>query len=160
VSDQRSWLPLAAVFLLTLATSGLLYWAVHRASAAPIVAYYQETLSEEALRAYVQDEQVILHGRQLFHTNCTLCHGTSGQGIIGVNLRDEYWLHGSNLQQISESIANGNPKRGMAPWKPVFSQSDLHAVVAYIVSLQGTDDGSGKPPEGVLQPMDWRKKSH
>ena len=155
MAEQRSWLPLVAVIIIAIATLGLLFWALHRAGAAPQVKSYRETMSESALQSLMHDDERIYKGRQLFTHNCTLCHGTQGQGLVGPNLRDEYWLRGGTLQHISESIANGNPARGMAAWSPVLSQDDIHALVAYIVSLQGTEDGSGKVPEGVHAPMSW-----
>jgi cbb3-type cytochrome c oxidase subunit III len=156
VADERSWLPLAAVGVIASATIVLLFWAVHRAGAAPTIIHYREVVSESTLRALVHDNALQEQGRQLFLRNCTLCHGIYGQGLVGPNLRDDYWLHGSDIQRIVESIANGNPAKGMAPWKPVLSVTDLHALAVYVASLQGSDDGQGKAAEGVKQPITWR----
>ncbi len=155
MQEQRSWLPLVAVIIIAVATLGLLYWVLHRAGAAPQVKNYTEATSESALQVFVQDKINAQKGRELFIKNCTLCHGTQGQGLVGPNLRDDYWLRGAHLQNISESIANGNPVRGMAAWSPVLSPEEIHMLVAYIVSLQGSEDGSGKAPEGVQTPMKW-----
>jgi cytochrome c oxidase cbb3-type subunit III len=129
---------------------------VHRANAPKIIEQYRETLSENALRALTTDNARQEQGRQLFLRNCTLCHGIYGQGLVGPNLRDDYWLHGSDMQRIVESIANGNPQKGMAPWKPVLSVPELHALAVYVASLQGSDDGRGKAAEGTKQPITWR----
>jgi cbb3-type cytochrome c oxidase subunit III len=117
---------------------------------------YRESESEDTLRALARDADRIALGRTLFQRNCTLCHGTVGQGLTGPNLRDEFWLKGSDLQRICESIANGNPANGMAAWRNALKPPDLHALAAFIASLQGSEDGTGKAPEGTKQPMTWR----
>ena len=157
--ENRSWLPLVAVGVIAAATIALLSWAVHRAGAAPTVIHYREVLSESALRVLIHDSNLHEQGRQLFLRNCTLCHGIHGQGLVGPNLRDDYWLHGSDMQRIIESIANGNPTKGMAPWKPVLSVTDLHALAVYVASLSGNHDTQGKAAEGVKQPIIWRTTS-
>ena len=156
MTDERSWLPLSAVSLIAVAIITLLYWLLHRGSATAPVTLYREALNESALRSLITDASLQEQGRHLFIRNCTLCHGIYGQGLIGPNLRDDYWLHGSDMKNIIESIANGNPSRGMAPWKPVISQTDLHALAVYVVSLHGSDDSQGKAPEGSKQPITWR----
>ncbi len=113
-------------------------------------------MAETELRAVAQDPVLIANGGALYSRNCTLCHGTLGQGLSGPNLRDEHWLNGSDLTRICESIANGNPAKGMAPWHPALKPGDLHALAAFIASLQGSEDGRGKAPQGNVQPMEWR----
>ncbi len=131
-------------------------WTVLHHDTAPTRLPYQETTAEDVLRRQARDPAVVARGRALFLRNCTLCHGTAGQGLTGPNLRDEHWLKGADLQRISESIANGNPARGMAAWSAVLPPDDLHALAAFIASLQGSEDGSGKAAEGTQQPMTWR----
>lgn len=151
----RPWFPYVAG-LLTGGVALAVVWFVLHHDTLPERPLYREATSEEELRAGARDPAVIARGRSLFLRNCTLCHGTAGQGLTGPNLRDEHWLKGSDLQRISESIANGNPARGMAAWSAVLPPADLHALAAFIASLQGSEDGSGKTPEGVPQPMSWR----
>lgn len=122
---------------------------------APPTPPYHEALSEEALRPRLRDPALVDQGRQLYVQNCTLCHGVQGQGLTGPNLRDDAWLNGSDARRIVESIANGNPAKGMAPWHRVFAPDKLHALAAYIASLRGSEDGSGKAAEGTRQPIGW-----
>lgn len=137
----------------------LMWQALHHQGSQPAMAAYREATNENDLRTLAQDPVMVANGRALFLGNCTLCHGTSGQGISGPNLRDEYWLKGSDLTNICESIANGNVQKGMAEWKRVLKPDDFHALAAFIASLQGSEDGSGKLPEGSAQPMTWRKSA-
>jgi mono/diheme cytochrome c family protein len=156
---DRSWWPwvagsgLAGIVLL------VLNWALHRADPPSRQEPYHEASSEVELRSLARDPAHMARGRQLYSRNCTLCHGTVAEGGSGPNLRDEFWLHGADLTAICENIANGNPLKGMAAWKPVLKPADLHALAVFLASLQGSEDGSGKKPEGARQPMTWRGES-
>ena len=148
------WLPVATGVGVLLVAGVSVSLITH--PTAPPLPQYREQLSEDTLRVEAREPDVIAHGQTIFRQNCTLCHGTGGQGGFGPNLRDDFWLHGSDLTRIAESIANGNPSRGMAPWQRVLSPTDLHAVAAFIASLHGSEDGTGKTKEGTRQPMTWR----
>jgi mono/diheme cytochrome c family protein len=148
-------MPVAAGLLTGGVVLVVVWFALHH-DTTPARPPYHESMSEADLRTLARDADQIARGRALFQRNCTLCHGTAGQGITGPNLRDEFWLKGSDLQRICESIANGNPAKGMVAWSNALKADDLHAVAAFIASLQGTEDGTGKAPEGIKQPMTWR----
>jgi mono/diheme cytochrome c family protein len=157
MTNTRSWIPYAAG-LITGGVVLLVVWFVLHHDVQPDRPPYHEATAENDLRTLAHNAEAIARGRTLFQRNCTLCHGTAGQGLVGPNLRDEYWLKGSDLQRICESIANGNPAKGMAAWSTVLKPDDLHALAGFIASLQGTEDGKGKAAEGVRQPMTWRNK--
>jgi cytochrome c oxidase cbb3-type subunit 3 len=107
-------------------------------------------MSEADLLAYVKDSAKVKAGKELFQVRCVACHGASGQGLIGPNLTDEYWLHGGKLTEISNTITNGVPDKGMPPWGPVMSAEQIHSVVAYIRSIHGTNPAGAKAPQGEL----------
>lgn len=155
MNPLRSTLPLGGLFAGG-AVLAALWLALHHEPPASARVAYHEATAEGALRATARDPALIARGHDLFSRNCTLCHGTLGQGLNGPNLRDDHWLNGSDLTHICESIANGNPAKGMAAWSPALKPDDLHALAAFIASLQGSEDGSGKAPQGTLQPMTWR----
>lgn len=155
MSSARSWFPYAAGLITGGVALAVVWMALHH-EPAPVRPPYRETRDEAVLRKEADDPAVIARGRALFQRNCTLCHGTAGQGQTGPNLRDDHWLKGSDLQRICESIANGDPAKGMAAWSAALSPDDLLALAAFIASLRGSEDGSGKAPEGSLQPMTWR----
>ena len=151
----RAWFPYAAGIITGGVALVVVWVALHHEPAAAQREPYRETRDEAALRAAAADQAVIARGRALFQRNCTLCHGTVGQGHTGPNLRDDHWLKGSDLQRICESIANGNPAKGMAAWSPTMSPDQLLALAAFIVHLRGSEDGSGRQPEGVHAPILW-----
>ena len=156
--SPRAALPITAGLVAGGAVLVLLWLALHHepTAAVPRVVYHEAT-PEAELRTVAMDTVLIERGRSLFSRNCTLCHGTLGQGLNGPNLRDDHWLNGSDLTHICDSIANGNPSNGMAAWYPALKADDLHALAAFVASLQGSEDGSGKAPQGTAQPMTWRK---
>jgi mono/diheme cytochrome c family protein len=112
-------------------------------------------LPEAELRALSHRPDLVARGRALWG-NCVGCHGLQGQGVQGPNLRDDYWLHGSRMTDICRSIRDGYPQKGMPAWGAVgIVADDVHALAAYVVSLHGSEDGTGKKPEGVRAPIDY-----
>ena len=163
MSDQmippRSLVPWGTGLIAGAVALALMWQALHHQGSQPATMPYREATSENDLRTLAQDPVMVANGRALFLGNCTLCHGTAGQGITGPNLRDDHWLNGSDVTRICESIANGNPDKGMVAWQAKLKPQDFHALAAFIASLQGSEDGSGKSPEGAAHPMMWRKSA-
>ena len=96
------------------------------------------------------DAQTLEAGKAVFAQNCVPCHGPQGQGVIGPNLTDEYWLHGNTYADIVTTITNGVPEKGMISWKATLGSQRIQQVAAYVVSLQGTHPPNPKPPQGQL----------
>jgi len=55
-------------------------------------------------------------GQRVYISNCAACHGQEGQGGVGPNLTDDYWLHGGHIKSIYGTIKNGVPEKGMIAW--------------------------------------------
>jgi len=89
-------------------------------------------------------------GKELFVKNCSGCHGEKGQGEVGPNLTDKYWLHGGAIKNIHSSIEGGISGKGMISWTDVFSKQEMREISAYILSLRGTTPPKAKKPEGEL----------
>jgi cytochrome c oxidase cbb3-type subunit 3 len=106
-------------------------------------------MSDDALRALRQDVGVMTSGQEIFATRCAACHGQKGEGLIGPNLTDEYWLHGARPSDIYRVIAEGVPDKGMVPWKGQLRTDDLKSITAYVLALQGTHPPNAKPPQGT-----------
>ncbi|MBZ4191061.1 cbb3-type cytochrome c oxidase N-terminal domain-containing protein [Niabella beijingensis] len=89
-------------------------------------------------------------GKQLFVNNCTACHGTAGQGGVGPNLTDDYWLHGGAIGDVFKTIKLGVVEKGMMSWKDVFSATQIAEIASYIKSIHGTNPAGAKEPQGEL----------
>ncbi len=91
-------------------------------------------------------------GKQVFTTNCVACHGMLGEGTIGPNLTDNFWIHGNTDQDILQVIANGVPEKGMVAWKTVLNPKKIQDVAVYVTTLKGTNPPNPKAPEGTEYP--------
>ena len=56
---------------------------------------------------------VLDSGRQTYAKFCAPCHRADGGGLVGPNLTDSYWIHGSNFTDNVTVIWNGVPAKGM-----------------------------------------------
>lgn len=101
----------------------------------------------EMLLALAKDISAVSRGSQVFATRCAACHGQKGEGMVGPNLTDEYWLHGGAIEQIHNVIEVGVPAKGMLAWKGLMPPEEIDAVTAYIWSIRNTNV-PGKAPQG------------
>lgn len=107
-----------------------------------------KALAEQDLVAMVKDPGKIELGVKVFQTKCASCHGVQGQGGIGPNLTDEYWLHGGKMAEILKTITNGVSGKGMPPWGPMMSPDEIQGVTVFIRTLAGTHPAGAKAPQG------------
>jgi cytochrome c oxidase cbb3-type subunit 3 len=153
------------IFVLTIVFS-VGYWIYYEIGPGPtVIAQYEAEMrgaerqaaatpaaagvSEQMLRGLVADARATAAGKEIFATRCTPCHGPQGQGVIGPNLTDEYWMHGGTLLDIRRSVSDGIPEKGMIPWKDQLKPDELNAVVAYVATLRGTNPPNPKPAQGT-----------
>jgi|SRR5690606_10006146 len=87
-------------------------------------------------------------GKAVFAANCVACHGGLGEGGIGPNLTDDYWLHGSDIRDIFRVVKYGVPAKGMVPWEQTLTPAQIAEVSNYIVTLKGTNPPNAKEPQG------------
>jgi len=105
--------------------------------------------SNEDYVALLNNPEALEKGKTEYMLKCMACHGDKGQGLIGPNFTDEYWIHGNGtVAAILEVANNGVADKGMPPWKGVISEDTLEAVAVYIYSLYGTNPEGAKPPQG------------
>lgn len=104
--------------------------------------------TETELLAVFKDHERQEEGHAVYHARCVACHGDHGQGGIGPNLTDEYWLHGGKLTEIATTVSRGVPDKGMPPWGPILKDHEIHSVVAYIRSLHGSKPKGAKAAQG------------
>ena len=106
--------------------------------------------SPEQITALTKDAAAIALGKQVYGQNCAACHRADGGGQIGPNLTDDAWLHGGAIEQIQKTVADGVLEKGMPPWGKVLKPAQLDAVVAYVVTLLGTNPPNPKEPQGEV----------
>jgi cytochrome c oxidase cbb3-type subunit 3 len=99
-----------------------------------------------------KDAVMLDQGHNIFLTYCAPCHRPDGGGLVGPNLTDDYWIHGSNFVDNLKVIINGVPEKGMLTWRGVLKPNEIHAVASYIYTLRGTHPPNPKPPENQQQP--------
>jgi len=89
------------------------------------------------------------NGKAIFAANCQACHGQSGEGTIGPNLTDRFWLHGGEIKDIFKTVKYGVPDKGMVPWEQTLTPAQIAEVSNYIVTLRDTKPANPKAAEGV-----------
>jgi cytochrome c oxidase cbb3-type subunit III len=105
---------------------------------------------DETSVTVLQEKALIEEGKTLFEQNCRACHGAIGEGGVGPNLTDAYWLHGGKINDIFKSIKYGIPEKGMISWQAKLKPAEIQKVASYILTLQGTNPPNGKEPQGDL----------
>ncbi len=105
------------------------------------------TIDENSVK-FDNTPSVLADGKTIFTTNCVVCHGDKGQGIIGPNLTDEYWLHGEGINNVFKTIKYGVPEKGMISWEKNLNPKQISAVANFILSLKGTNPAGAKSPQG------------
>lgn len=93
-------------------------------------------------------------GKDLYVINCVSCHGNGGEGTVGPNLTDEYWIHGGGIKNIFATISNGVPAKGMITWKAQMNPKQIQQLASYVLTLKGTNPPNGKAPEGNV----WKEE--
>lgn len=109
-----------------------------------------ESVSNEEILAIMKNKELIAGASQDYLANCMACHGAGGGGVIGPNLTDKYWLHGGKPVDIYQTILKGVPDKGMVPWQGILSPGQIKNLVAYIMTLEGTNPPGAKAPQGEL----------
>lgn len=94
--------------------------------------------------------QDISEGKSIYMANCVACHGAAGQGGIGPNLTDPYWLHGGGIKNVFKSVKYGIPEKGMIPWQDALKPLEIQQVSSFIMSMEGTNPPDGKDPQGDI----------
>lgn len=96
------------------------------------------------------DAADISDGQKVFTQNCAACHGKAGEGIVGPNLTDGYWLHGGGIKDVFKTIKYGWAEKGMRSWKDDLSPVQIAHVASYIKSIHGSNPPNAKAQQGEL----------
>ena len=79
----------------------------------------------------------IQYGAQIFATQCTPCHGTSGDQIPGVNFRAGQFKRVVTDNDLRATITTGVPGTAMQPF--AFGASELTGIVSYLRNMASFD---------------------
>lgn len=155
-------------FYVSIIFAGIYLWRYHVSHTAPLsgeeysiamqkaeaqkALYLKKTASnvDENTVKLLTDAADITNGQKVFMQNCAACHGKTGEGTVGPNLTDDYWLHGGSLKDIFKSVKYGWPEKGMRSWKEDLSPVQVAQVTSYIKSLHGTNPPNAKEKQGEL----------
>lgn len=96
------------------------------------------------------DATGIAEGGKIFKQTCIACHGQNGEGGIGPNLTDDYWIHGGKMNDIYKTIKLGYPEKGMQSWESMYSPVQMRDLASFVKSLKGTKPANPKAPQGDL----------
>ncbi|HRE42153.1 MAG TPA: cbb3-type cytochrome c oxidase N-terminal domain-containing protein [Ignavibacteria bacterium] len=100
--------------------------------------------------AKMTDESTLSKGKDIYLKNCVTCHGNNGEGLVGPNFADDYWIHGGSIKDLFVIIRDGVPAKGMISWKTQLNPKQMQDVANYILTFKGTNPPNAKAPEGVI----------
>jgi cytochrome c oxidase cbb3-type subunit 3 len=110
----------------------------------------ESPLTEADLMAVFNDSGKRQLGAAVFKDKCSSCHGMKGEGLIGPNLTDDFWLHGNGtLLAIMQTVSDGVPEKGMPPWKGLLKKEEILDVVAHVKGLRGSHPANAKASQGI-----------
>jgi len=96
------------------------------------------------------DEESLARGSDIYFALCAVCHGQQGEGLVGPNFADPYWVHGGDIKDLFSVIKYGVPEKGMISWRSQLRPSEMQNVASYILTLEGTAPPNQKAAEGDL----------
>jgi cytochrome c oxidase cbb3-type subunit 3 len=111
---------------------------------------YASSINETNVKVETSKEQ-LAEGKSIYDNNCVACHGTQGEGKVGPNLTDEYWIHGSTIKNVFRTITEGVPEKGMIAWKKNLDPLQIQLVSSYVMSMKGTKPANPKAPQGLKE---------
>jgi cytochrome c oxidase cbb3-type subunit 3 len=106
-------------------------------------------INEETVK-FTSDAAALAEGKDVFDKNCATCHGFNGEGLVGPNLTDDYWIHGGGIQNVFKTVKYGIPSKGMISWEGQLDPNQMQNVSSYVLTLHGTDPPNQKQAEGEL----------
>ncbi len=105
---------------------------------------------DESSVTQLTDTDALSEGQLIFKNSCAACHGQLGEGLVGPNFTDEYWIHGGGIKDLFKTIKYGVPEKGMISWQSQLKPADMQKVASYILTLKGTNPPNPKAPQGTL----------
>ena len=112
---------------------------------------YREKMAmniDETNATMMSDPSDLKTGKELYLNNCAVCHQENGEGEVGPNLTDDYWIYGGEIGDIYKVIRKGAPN-GMPEHQSKFNPIQIQQVASYVLTLDYVSpEKGGKEPEG------------
>lgn len=99
--------------------------------------------------AVVDDAAMLEAGKTTYMEMCVPCHGEQGQGSVGPNLTDQFWIVEPTFAGVEQIITEGNLEKGMPAWGPIIGPDKVKQLVVFVRSLQSKAAAAGKEPQGI-----------
>ena len=90
------------------------------------------------------EESELSAGKAVFAEKCAVCHMADGQGSVGPNLTDDYWLYANDIKGVFSTVKFGT-KAGMPEHDSKLKADQIRNVASYVLSLPFVE---GKAPQG------------
>jgi putative heme-binding domain-containing protein len=85
----------------------------------------------------------IEYGSRLYTSQCTTCHGPTGDAVTNVNLRSGLFRRASTDAELTRIITAGIPGTAMPPFK--LDPPEVTGLIAFLRNMNGFDPGSVVP---------------
>ncbi|MFA7273765.1 MAG: cbb3-type cytochrome c oxidase N-terminal domain-containing protein [Crocinitomicaceae bacterium] len=100
---------------------------------------------DETNATLMTDAKDIAAGKGIFEINCISCHNPKGEGNIGPNLTDKFWIYGNDVKVLFKTIKLGTAN-GMPEHASKLNPIQIQQAASYVLSLPYT---KGKEPQGT-----------
>ena len=107
-------------------------------------------LVDETSVLILTDATALAKGKSGYITKCAACHGMNGEGLVGPNLTDDYWIHGGSIKDIFKTIKYGWPEKGMISWESQITPMEIQQISSFIITIKGTNPANPKAPQGTI----------
>jgi cytochrome c oxidase cbb3-type subunit III len=93
-------------------------------------------------------------GKETYDKICVTCHGKFGEGLVGPNMTDMFWIHGDStnnkvtIRNLYDVVTTGVIAKGMLSYKDQLSPLQIQQVLSFILTFQGTNPANQKAPQG------------
>lgn len=108
----------------------------------------QADLVNETSVIALTSETDLAAGKNTFISFCAACHGQNGEGGVGPNFTDDFWIHGCDIKALFTTIKFGVPEKGMISWQSQLRPVEMQKVASYILTLRGTNPPNQKEAQG------------
>ncbi len=107
----------------------------------------EQAWNEDDLKSKMGGPEVLAKGQAVFTSKCAACHGAHGEGVIGPNLTDKFWIHGGQRADVMKVLVKGVTEKGMPAWVGMISDDEILHVAGFVYSLR-EKPVAGKAPQG------------